>query len=370
MFNLSSQSQSNEGQKKTFDSKFQIPKLSARSSGHSSHVTNFSDDGGKKDALHSSSSAPPSTTTMAAYQNATGGQPNEASGNMSSMNLSSSGGSGGSGVAEGASKMLTDFFAMSNLTKMAGTSNAPSKYPVSDIHFNKNLQIYKSLSSDSLPRGSSLSASDLRDQHLSMSNPATSVAGAHRSMANNTSSGLLHQFPYPMVDKTTDHKTTHNHPPQSISPMNISTNHQVAFNSAPATSSANHSMRPPSTPSPTSAAATLSNPDVASFKTSGLDGGALDYSGHLHPKLENQHNNYKLFESRHHSTSIPSSASIPLLSSHTNPRTTNSPSVQVHIVKSPVPSPLLVIPSPRSSSSPCITDDELMDEALIGIGSK
>lgn len=43
-----------------------------------------------------------------------------------------------------------------------------------------------------------------------------------------------------------------------------------------------------------------------------------------------------------------------------------SPSVSVHIVKSPAPSPL-VNPSPHSAS-PCITDDELMDEALVGLG--
>ncbi|KAJ8959121.1 hypothetical protein NQ318_022378 [Aromia moschata] len=43
-----------------------------------------------------------------------------------------------------------------------------------------------------------------------------------------------------------------------------------------------------------------------------------------------------------------------------------SPSVSVHIVKSPAPSPL-INPSPHSAS-PCITDDELMDEALIGLG--
>lgn len=43
-----------------------------------------------------------------------------------------------------------------------------------------------------------------------------------------------------------------------------------------------------------------------------------------------------------------------------------SPSVSVHIVKSPAQSPL-ILPSPHSAS-PCITDDELMDEALIGIG--
>lgn len=44
----------------------------------------------------------------------------------------------------------------------------------------------------------------------------------------------------------------------------------------------------------------------------------------------------------------------------------NSPSVSVHIVKSPAPSPR-IIPSPHSVS-PCITDDELMDEALVGMG--
>lgn len=43
-----------------------------------------------------------------------------------------------------------------------------------------------------------------------------------------------------------------------------------------------------------------------------------------------------------------------------------SPSVSVHIVKSPAPSPM-VNPSPHSAS-PCITDDELMDEALVGLG--
>lgn len=44
-----------------------------------------------------------------------------------------------------------------------------------------------------------------------------------------------------------------------------------------------------------------------------------------------------------------------------------SPSVSVHIVKSPAPSPL-INPSPHSTSPSCITDDELMDEALVGLG--
>ncbi|KAI4456904.1 hypothetical protein MML48_8g00019275 [Holotrichia oblita] len=44
----------------------------------------------------------------------------------------------------------------------------------------------------------------------------------------------------------------------------------------------------------------------------------------------------------------------------------HSPSVSVHIVKSPAPSPM-INPSPHSAS-PCITDDELMDEALVGLG--
>lgn len=41
-----------------------------------------------------------------------------------------------------------------------------------------------------------------------------------------------------------------------------------------------------------------------------------------------------------------------------------SPSVTMHIVKSPSS---LIIPSPQSGS-PCITDDDLMDEALVGMG--
>lgn len=50
-----------------------------------------------------------------------------------------------------------------------------------------------------------------------------------------------------------------------------------------------------------------------------------------------------------------------------NPSFPASPSVSVHIVKSPVPSPLMIIPSPHSNSS---IDDELMDEALVGISGK
>lgn len=42
----------------------------------------------------------------------------------------------------------------------------------------------------------------------------------------------------------------------------------------------------------------------------------------------------------------------------------SSSAVSVHIVKSPAPSPI-VNPSPRSGSS---LDDELMDEAIVGIG--
>lgn len=44
----------------------------------------------------------------------------------------------------------------------------------------------------------------------------------------------------------------------------------------------------------------------------------------------------------------------------------SSPALALQLAKSPAPSPLLV-PSPHSNS-PCITDDELMDEALVGPG--
>lgn len=53
---------------------------------------------------------------------------------------------------------------------------------------------------------------------------------------------------------------------------------------------------------------------------------------------------------------------------HTSPLTSisQSPSLSVRIVKSPAPSPLVIL-SPHSNS-PCITDDELMDEAVVGPG--
>lgn len=388
MFGLSGQPQLNEP-KRTFDSKFQIPKLSARSIGQGGATSGSSaDDGGKKDALHSSSSAPPSTT-MAAYQNvaesasvSSSGQSSDAPANMSSINLSAGAGgaTGSSGiVSQDASKMLTDFFAMSNLAKMAAANvSNSSKYPIPDMHFNKNLQIYKSLSSESLPRLSTPhSASDMRDQHFSMSTPAMA--------ANASPAALLHQFPYSVADKSVERPThsvqSHLQPPQSISPLInqiITTNHpsQIAFPSNSA-SSITHQMQPPSTPP---LASSSSSTDI-SFKPAGPDG-ALDFSSHLHAKAisaaESQLHlqtqlNHKMYDSRHHSSmsSSASATSIPTLShSHQQQRSGTSPSVQVHIVKSPVQSPLVVIPSPRSSSSPCITDDELMDEALIGIGSK
>ncbi|KAF4519193.1 hypothetical protein B566_EDAN013486 [Ephemera danica] len=72
----------------------------------------------------------------------------------------------------------------------------------------------------------------------------------------------------------------------------------------------------------------------------------------------------------HRNTPPPQASSAPLLPVQLPPAL--SPSVSVHIVKSPAPSPLcspLVLPSPHSSQpSPCITDDELMDEALVGLG--
>lgn len=369
MFGLTAHSHPSEGHKKPFDSKFQIPKLSARSSGQGSNASYPSDDGGKKDALHSSSSAPPSTN-MAAYHSVAG-TTNEAPGSMSAMSLVGSSGlaasASGIGVAEGASKMLTDFFAMSNFAKMTGTTNTSSKYPVSEMQLNKNLQIYKSLSSDSLPRGSSLSASDLRDQNFSMSNPPTPSLVSGRPTPNSTSIAMLQQ--YATADKTAEKSPNH---PSPMSTMNIPTNHQVAFTSSVASASSSsslsninhHSMLPPAMPSPTTAGASAVNSDASSLKSSGHDA-SIDFSGHLYTKSDTQQHNYKLYDSRHHPATTTMSSH-----SHPNQRATSSPSVQVHIVKSPVPSPLVVIPSPRSSSSPCITDDELMDEALIGIGSK
>ena len=76
--------------------------------------------------------------------------------------------------------------------------------------------------------------------------------------------------------------------------------------------------------------------------------GLIDYS--------NVKNDGKIILLRSDAIPISSSMGFPPL----------SPSVSVHIVKSPAQSPL-INPSPNSAS-PCITDDELMDEALVGIG--
>lgn len=46
----------------------------------------------------------------------------------------------------------------------------------------------------------------------------------------------------------------------------------------------------------------------------------------------------------------------------------SSPSVSLHFVKSPVPSPLLGLGGGTLTSSPHVENDELMDEALVGIG--
>lgn len=61
-------------------------------------------------------------------------------------------------------------------------------------------------------------------------------------------------------------------------------------------------------------------------------------------------------------------SSNPSVKRHTPPLAAPAqiPSLSVHIVKSPAQSPL-IIPSPHSNS-PCITDDELMDEAVVGPG--
>lgn len=351
----------------TFDSKFQIPKLSARSS------TNQTSDDGKKDSnqvVESSSS----TQTNSAVSIST----SKPSSTHNSSNTTMSNNANSSGTGE-ASKMLMDFFAakekfsysnkcssdtslsmnmpytMDNVsTKLSsgirsGSTTLP-KY--SDMPFNKDLHLYKSSSSDAM----SNSAKDFRDKHFSASNP------------NTPTTTVAPPFPSPVTfnHPTLDGKSP-SHPSPSGSPKvtnHVSVQQQI-----------NKSMRPPSAP-PTS----ISNTSIESISKMTTSESALDFSSPTFTKFGSD-------------TTITSTTSVTHVTQPQVPQSTQAfnkileqrnalqqampsslrktapPSVQVHIVKSPVPSPL-VIPSPMSNSSPCITDDELMDEALVGIGSK
>lgn len=427
MFGITPQAAASEGFKKTFDSKFQIPKLSARSNQSSTtstgnnaapHTTT-ADDGGKKDALHSSSSAPASTSGHGSYNNTiVHGKPSSsvvssslsaadrATDRATDLGTTSGATAGGSvasttttmtadAVVTDASKMLTDFFALNNLAMAtaaaaaAANANASTvtKYPVSDMHFNKNLQIYKSLSSDSLPRGGNSggvggTATDaFRDHQFSTSNPGTPSTsfGNHlnnhqqQQQHNSGHPAAHHLFSHPLASKTPPAR-----PSTSVSPqLNHNHHHQHHHhhppppphhnNAAFATSSSTTltSMRPPSAP-PTSSVSSgpLSAPPLLAdqFKTLSADlsadGTVLDFSGQLmarHSKNAPATTSSGGAARKASSGSGGGGGSAASSSSHCH----------VHIVKSPVPSPL-----PRSGRSPCITDDDLMEEALIGIGSK
>lgn len=296
---------------KPFDTKFQIPKLSARSQ----------IDDTKKEQIHLNSTTSASSSI-------------QLSSLMSSQTQSGSTSATDSG--ENATKMLLDFFAgkekypyslgkysndlvnanqmnlpysVTNLGKMGiRSSNSPKCLP--DMHVNKEVNLFKSSSSDSVsnvPR-------DFRDKHFSTSNPSTPT------------NAIAPPFPSPIIH----HRSLENSPshPSSESPK---------LNNFPI----NQSMRPPSAPPnvTTNLHSTSSQDSIKSNEN------ALDFS---HPKSEP----IKFLDQRTCMQNLPI---------HKN----NPPSVQLHIVKSPVPSPMV-----PHTSSPCI-DDELMDEAsLVGIGSK
>ncbi len=307
-----------DGLAKPFDTKFQIPKLSARSQ----------IDDTKKDPMHLNS-----TTTAAAPSSSI-----QLSSLMSSQTQSGSTSTTNSG--ENATKMLMDFFAgkekypyslskysadlvnvnqmnlpysMSNLAKMGmGRSSTSPKY-LSDMHVNKEVNLFKSSSSDSV----SSASKDFRDKQFSTSNPSTPT------------NATAPPFPSPNIQ----HRSLENSPshPSSESPK---------LNHFPI----NQSMRPPSAP-PNVTSNLVSATTQDSIKS---NDNALDFSSPSLAKSEQ----IKLLEQRTCMQNLPIHKS-------------NAPSVQLHIVKSPVPSPMVA-----HSSSPCI-DDELMDEAsLVGIGSK
>lgn len=302
-----------DGLVKPFDTKFQIPKLSARSQL----------DDSKKEQIHLNSTTSASSSI-------------QLSSLMSSQTQSGSTSTTSSG--ENATKMLMDFFAgkekypyslskysadlvnvnqmnlpysMTNLAKMGIRTSTSPKY-VPDMHVNKEVNLFKSTSSDAV----SNAPKDFRDKQFSTSNPSTPT------------NVIASPFPSPIVQ----HRSLEN------SPSHPSPSESPKLNNFPI----NQSMRPPSAP-PTSNLHTTSSQD--SMKS---NENALDFSSPSLAKSEQ----IKLLEQR---------TCMPNMQMHKS----NPPSVQLHIVKSPVPSPMV-----PHSSSPCI-DDELMDEAsLVGIGSK
>lgn len=301
-----------DGVVKPFDTKFQIPKLSARSQ----------IDDTKKDPMHlNSTSASASSIQLSSL--------------MSSQTQSGSTSTTNSG--ENATKMLMDFFAgkekypyslgkyssadlvnvnqmnlpYSNLAKMGIRSATSPKY-LSDMHVNKEVNLFKSSSSDSV----STVPKDFRDKQFSTSNPSTPT------------NAIAPPFPSPIIQ----HRSLENspsHPPPSESPK---------LNNF----SINQSMRPPSAPPVTSNLHSTSSQDAIKSNEN-----ALDFSSPALAKSEQ----IKLMEQQRTCMQ-----NLPIHKS-------NPPSVQLHIVKSPVPSPMV-----PHSSSPCI-DDELMDEASL-VGSK
>ncbi|XP_055703835.1 mediator of RNA polymerase II transcription subunit 1 [Phlebotomus papatasi] len=230
---------------------------------------------------------------------------------MASPTGSNSGSASFQGVTGGVTKMLAEYL----------TKEVPSKYPFSGSAsagsgsgtspkyggvFSSEISLGKSLSQDSLQFAA---GGQNRESGGVRSNPSTPT------------SLVASPFPSPVAISRSS--------ADSPAPRAAESDSSKSSLTKDSTNSPLAAMRPPSAP-PTPIQA-----------TSG-DSGALDFSTRAPPP--------------------------PTKSSSTVSTFPPSPSVSLHIVKSPVPSPL-VIPSPHSGS-PCITDDELMDEALVGISGK
>lgn len=312
MFSLANQNTpSMEGLMKTF----QIPKLSARTT----------DDGSasKKDTLAPLSSGTNSTKGVNATTAVT-------SPLVSTNNTEHA----------GSTKMLMDFFsakdkyppyalpscASSMPSNMGAVRSATSpKYNVPEMPNNKDFHVYKSSSSESFPSSNNF----FGGKKVPIVSPSLTVSPPLFSSSVSSSFALM----------TGVSKTSFVHA-KSDSDIN-----QYSLIEG---------MRPPSAP-PMSAHHT-SSLSQDSFKT--ITEKPLDFSNSLLLKSDNH---TKILEQRNAIQTV-----LPM-------RKSTPSSVQLHIVKSPAPSPsLLVTPSPLSlsNSSLCITDDELMDEALVGIGTK
>ncbi|XP_058828970.1 mediator of RNA polymerase II transcription subunit 1 [Topomyia yanbarensis] len=308
MLGFTSSIQNMEGFVKTLDKKFQIPKLSARSGGTGSDLDKL------KESRPASSSAP-NTPLSNVSQSPTGSQDfslpfNKLPGDVSPLH----------------SAMLPNV-----MQKMFSAHDMLRRSPNLDHQVSSN-------SRDGFP-----------------------------SLYGKGSSG----------GRTTPTTTV---PPPFPSPVGLQS-HAMDFSSSNDSvdaGSSNSLMRPPSRPSSTmsnhSSSDKLIDATVSSNSMDGLSSTSAGTSSQAHAlaaaavaaQLMNKFDNTQQLVAvlKNHHLAVAAAAAAASSGSAGPGPVTSPASVSVHIVKSPVPSPL-----PLHSGGP-VVDDELLDDALVGIGGK